>query len=51
MNNDIGYFLMEINRLCANALIRCKSKKQRKDIEDITENVEQIRAKLNISQD
>ena len=46
MNDDIGYLLMEINRLAATALIRCKNKKQRKDIEDITDNVEQIRAKL-----
>ena len=46
MNNSISYFCDEINRLVAVALIRCKSKKQRKDIEDITDNVEQIRAKI-----
>ena len=46
MDGSVQYHLNEINRLVANALIRCRTEKQRKDLETITEHAEEIRKHL-----
>jgi len=43
MDGSVEYHLNEINRLVANALIRCESEKQRKDLEAIIERTEAVR--------
>lgn len=43
MDGSVTFHLNEINRLVANALIRCTSERQRKDLELISERAEAIR--------
>lgn len=46
MDGSAQYHLNEINRLIANALIRCTNEKQRRDLEAIIEHAEKTREKL-----